>query len=378
MEFVLSRELLMLSTPRGCPMILSRTFDAIPTVLLLVVLGLFGSGCKRESGGSGSGPVSEVRIGYFANLTHAQAVLGVASGDFAKAIAPAKLSTKVFNAGPSLIEALLADQIDIGYVGPGPVVNIQARSQGKAVRVIAAAASNGVVIVARKGSGITKLEELKGRRLATPQHGNTQDIAARHYLTAVLHQPDDGNIVPVNNAEQAGMMSRGQIDASWAPEPWGSRLIEQAGAVAIGEEKDLWPGGEFNITVVVTTPRFLAAHPEAVEKVLLAHHDWTVRLQQQPDAYLGQLGEALFSLTSGRLPQSVLASALHRIKFTDEPLADTLRTLGDWTYEVKLIQEPVKLDGLIDTTILQKVRSSAPATGTTKEVSNAVDGIDAR
>ena len=356
-------------------MICLRPSCLIPAVLLGAAL--IGAGCKRDTGGPTS-PVSEVRIGYFANLTHAQAVLGVASGDFAKAVAPAKLNTKVFNAGPSLIEALLANQIDIGYVGPGPVVNIQARSNGKAVRVIAAAASNGVVIVARKDAGITRLDDVKGKRLATPQHGNTQDIAARHYLTAVLHQADDNNVVPVTNAEQAGMMSRGQIDASWAPEPWGSRLIAQAGAVAIGEEKDLWPGGEFNITVIVTTPEFLAGHPDVVEKVLRVHHDWTIRLQRQPDAYLGQLDEALFALTSGHLPQGVLASALRRVKFTDEPLADTLRTLGDWTYEVKLIQEPVKLDGLIDTTILQKVRSSAPVTPSTKEVSNADDGIDAR
>ena len=356
-------------------MIYLRVSSSIPVVLLAAAL--ITAGCKRDASRQAE-LVSEVRIGYFANLTHAQAVLGVASGDFARAVTPAKLNTKVFNAGPSLIEALLANQIDIGYVGPGPVVNIQARSNGKAVRVIAAAASNGVVIVARKDAGITRLEDLKGKRLATPQHGNTQDIAARHYLTAVLHQTDDNNVVPVTNAEQAGMMSRGQIDASWAPEPWGSRLIAQAGAAAIGEEKDLWPGGEFNITVVVTTPEFLAGHPDVVEKVLRVHRDWTVRLQQQPDAYLGQLDDALFALTSGRLPPGVLASALHRVKFTDEPLADTLRTLGDWTYEVKLIQEPVKLDGLIDTTILQRVRSSAPATSPSKETADAADRLDTR
>ena len=347
-------------------------------VTLLALAALAGAGCKRGASGGAAQPVSEVRIGYFANVTHAQAVLGVASGDFARAVAPAKLNTKVFNAGPSLIEALLADQIDIGYVGPGPVVNIQARSQGKAVRVIAAAASNGVVIVARKDAGISRLEDLKGRRLATPQHGNTQDIAARHYLTAVLHQSDDSNIVPINNAEQAGMMSRGQIDASWAPEPWGSRLIAQANAIAIGEEKDLWPGGEFNITVVATTPRFLADHPEVVEKVLRVHRDWTHKLQQQPQAHLGELDDALFALTNGHLPSGVLASALGRVKFTDEPLPDTLRTLADWTYDVKLIQEPVKLDGLVDTSILKRLDAPPPATSPSKETADAADGLDSR
>jgi NitT/TauT family transport system substrate-binding protein len=347
------------------------------TVLLALAV-LAGAGCKRDPSRRGAQPVTQVRIGYFANVTHAQAVLGVASGDFARAVAPAKLDTKVFNAGPSLIEALLADQIDIGYVGPGPVVNIQARSQGKAVRVIAAAASNGVVIVARKGAGISKLEDLKGKRLATPQHGNTQDIAARHFLTAVLRQGDDSNIVPINNAEQAGMMSRGQIDASWAPEPWGSRLIAQANAVAIGEEKDLWPGGEFNITVVVTTPTFLADHPDVVEKVLRVHRDWTQKLQRQPEAYVGQLDEALFALTNGHLPAGVLASSLGRVKFTDEPLPDTLRTLADWTYDLKLIQDPVKLDGLVDTRILQRLGAPSPATSPSKETADAADRLDSR
>src|SRR5271169_477516 len=136
--------------------------------------------------------VSSVRLGYFANVTHAQAVLGVASGDYAQAIAPAELKTKIFNAGPSLIEALFAGEIDIGYVGPGPVISAQARSHGQGIRVVAGAAANGVVVVVRKDSGITSLAQLAGKRLATPQLGNTQDLSARHYLTSVLSHADLG------------------------------------------------------------------------------------------------------------------------------------------------------------------------------------------
>src|SRR5205085_6490099 len=134
-------------------------------------------GCnKGKDGATGGaeGPPAEVRLGYFANLTHAQAVLGVSSQEFEKAVAPSKFSTKVFNAGPSLIEALFAGEIDIGYVGPGPALNAHAKSRGGGIRVIAGAAANGVLIVARKDSGVDSISQLSGTRIATPQLGTTQ------------------------------------------------------------------------------------------------------------------------------------------------------------------------------------------------------------
>src|SRR5438105_10695257 len=140
--------------------------------LLAVVGGILG-GCNKNEGASGaaSGP-ARVRLGYFGNLTHAQAVLGVSSGEFAQAIQPAALEAKVFNAGPSLIESLLAGEIDIGYVGPGPALNAHEKSHGQGIRIVSGAAANGVLIVARKDSGIRTLQDLATKRVATPQHGN--------------------------------------------------------------------------------------------------------------------------------------------------------------------------------------------------------------
>src|SRR5258706_5122464 len=151
-------------------------------VYLLALIGLLAAGAgiysvKVASTTRTPAPLAQVRIGYFANLSHAQAVLGVSSGEFAGALAPAKLTTKVFNAGPTLIEALFAGEIDIGYVGPGPALAAHTRSKGDGIRVIAGTAANGVGIVARAGSGIEKVADLKGKRVGTPQHGNTQDIA---------------------------------------------------------------------------------------------------------------------------------------------------------------------------------------------------------
>jgi NitT/TauT family transport system substrate-binding protein len=301
-----------------------------------------------------------VRVGYFANLTHAQAVLGVESGDYARAIAPARLETKIFNAGPSVIEALFAGELDIAYVGPGPVIRAQGQSHGQAIRVVAGGAANGVVVVVRKDSGIHSLSELAGKRMSTPQLGNTQDISARHYLSQVLNQKDLSNVVPVDNAEQAALFSRSQLDAAWVPEPWGERLIAETGATLLAEEKDLWPNKEFILTVVVTTTEFLAKHSDMVERLLRAHRTWTRRLTDDPRKYVPELGDALFALSGKRLGAAVLGPALERVKFTDAPHEDTLSTFASWTRDLGFERQPVDLNGLVDAKILGRLRAETP------------------
>jgi NitT/TauT family transport system substrate-binding protein len=332
-------------------------------VAVLVVVGLVVWKLAGRSAGGKPKPVSQVRLGYFANLSHAQAVLGVSSGEFEKAVAPAKFSTKVFNAGPSLIEAVFAGEIDIGYVGPGPALAANARSRGQGVRVIAGAAANGVVIVARKNSGIHTLADLAGRRIATPQHGNTQDIAARHYFSSVLAQKDLTNVLPIPNSEQSGMMDRGQIDAAWVPEPWGARLVADTGATILAEEKDLWPDQQFSLAVVITTPEFLRDHPDVVAKVLGVHHAWTQRLTTDPKTYLPQLGAALFAITGKKLPPGVLDSAITRVTFTDDPLEATFKTMGQWSYDLGFEQRPARLGSLFDLGVLKDVSKAGAASG---------------
>jgi NitT/TauT family transport system substrate-binding protein len=335
------------------------TFYAVGVIALVAAaLALWQVSARRKS--QAHAPVTEVRLGYFANLSHAQAVLGVSSGEIEQAISPAKLKTKVFNAGPSLVEALFAGEIDIGYVGPGPALAAHARSKGQGIRVIAGAAANGVLIVARKDSGISTIADLKGKRIATPQHGNTQDIAARHYLSAELGEKNDNNILPVPNAEQSGMMSRGQIDAAWAPEPWGSRLVAETGATIVAEEKDLWPGKQFALAVVVTTPEFLEKHPDVVAKVLGVHRAWTARLTADPKSHLSELGAALLTLTGKKLPPGVLESAITRVTFTDDPLPDTFKTMGQWTYDLGFEQQPARLGTLFDLNVLKELQQKSP------------------
>ncbi|MCY2950631.1 MAG: aliphatic sulfonate ABC transporter substrate-binding protein [Planctomycetota bacterium] len=331
------------------------------SVLALVVGFVLLGGCEKKPGGGGGGGGSgsglkEVRLGYFANVTHAQAVLGVESGAFAKAVLPAGFSTKVFNAGPSLIEALFAEEVDIGYIGPGPAIMGHGKSKGQGVRVVSGAAANGALIVARKDSGINSLADLKGKRIATPQLGNTQDISAKHYVMAVLGQGDASNVLAVANAEQAAMMVRRQIDAAWVPEPWGSRLIAVAEGKLIAEEKDIremWPGGELALTVVITTPKFLKAHRAVLGKVLGVHRGLTKRLQEEPGKCVGELDAALLKLTGKRLPAGVLEASVKHVKFTDDPLEGTLEAMAKWSYELRFAKEVVGIEGLVDLSVLK-------------------------
>ena len=328
-----------------------RTQPWLVAALLVGLLAGCGKSQNESQSPQGTMP-AELRLGYFANVTHAQAVLGVWSGQLQAALGPTHLTPKVFNAGPELIEALNAGAVDVGYVGPGPVLAAYVNSRGQAVRVIAGAAANGVVIVASKDSHIQSLSGLKGMRIATPQLGNTQDISARHYVTAVLGQPDASNVREVRNSEQSGLMARGLIDAAWVPEPWGARLMSQTGAVLIGEEKDLWPDHEFSLTVVVATPAFLAAHRDVIEKILSVHHQWTERLSLNPLSYADQLNDALAALGAQRLPADVMRGALLRTRFTDDPLPKTFSTMEQWSLDLKFINSAPGLTDLFETNII--------------------------
>ncbi len=328
---------------------------------LVAALGLVG-GCEKKQGGGEPAAVpatKEVRLGYFANVTHAQAVLGVQSGEYAQAIAPAKLTTRVFNAGPSLIEALFAGEIDIGYIGPGPAISGHGKGRGQEVRVVAGAAANGSLIVARNDSGISSLADLKGRKIATPQLGNTQDISAKHYVTAILGQADASNVTAVANAEQAGMMIRKQIDAAWVPEPWGSRLIAEADAKLIAHEKDIkemWPDGELVLTIVIASPRFIKSNRDVLAKLLTAHRAITKRLQVEPEKCAVELETALLKLTGKKLPAGVLVSAVRNVKYTDEVTERAFAAMAKWSYELRFSKELVTVEGLVDLSVLKELR----------------------
>jgi NitT/TauT family transport system substrate-binding protein len=351
---------------------LTKSFILQIVAVLSVAILLHGCGdtpaSKAPTGGGGSTPAPKsnspesVRLGYFANLTHAQALIGVGRGDFQKALGSMPLKTSVFNAGPSAVEAMFAGELDLTYIGVGPSVNAYVKSKGQAVRIISGSANNGVIIVVRKDSGITKLEDLKGKRIATPQYGNTQDIAARIFVKQTLKDQvvkDGGttDIQAVANAEQIGLFKQGQLDAAWAPEPWGTRLIHEAGATLLKEEKDLWDEKKFNITIVLASKKFIDAYPELTAAFLKAHLELTDFIAKSPEQAAPIINEELKKLQGKPMAPEILKEALARVEFTAEPSQACIDKNAEWTFALGFIKEKPDVSGILDLSILKKVQS---------------------
>jgi NitT/TauT family transport system substrate-binding protein len=279
-----------------------------------------------------------VRVGAFPNITHAQAMVGKANGAFQKALGPGvKIEWTSFNAGPSAIEALFAGAIDMTYVGPNPTISGYLRSNGEALRVIAGAASGGAALVVRNDSGINKPEDFHGKRVGSPQLGNTQDVALRAWLKAHGMKPTDKGgdvqVIPLANPDQLTMFLQKQLDASWAPEPWATRLIHEGNAHLFLDERTLWPQGQFVVTNLVVSPKFLREHPELVKNWLTAHVELTDWINGHLAEAKKVLNEQIAKETGKALPPAVLDEAFGRLQITYDPLRSSLLASAKSAYE---------------------------------------------
>ena len=295
-----------------------------------VALAACGGGTS-DAGSSGSAAaekVTTVRLGFFPNLTHAPALVGLQEGLFKKALKPLNVTVTptAFNAGPDAITALFAGSLDIAYIGPNPTINAYAQSKGAAVKVIAGAASGGAALVVRPE--ITDAAGLKGKTLATPQLGNTQDVALRYWLqqqgfTTTTEGGGDVSITPQSNAEGLAAYAAGTIDGAWVPEPWVSEYVK-AGAKVLVNEKDLWPDGKFVTTNVIVRTDFLNQHPDVVQAVLEGHVAALDAIKNDPAGSKTAVNASIQSLTGSSLDPAVLDSAWANVDFTADPLPATL------------------------------------------------------
>jgi len=302
-----------------------------------------------------------VRVGAFPNITHAQPMVGKANGWFERALGPgAKIQWTSFNAGPSAIEALYAGAIDMTYVGPNPTINGYVRSNGEALRVIAGAASGGVALVVRNGSGIQKPEDFHGKRVASPQLGNTQDVALRAWLLAHgMKSRDKGGdvqVLPMANPDQLTLFLKKQLDASWAPEPWASRLIHEGDAHLFLDERQLWPQGQFVITNLIVSAKFLREHPDLVKKWVAAHVELTDWINGHLPEAKKTLNEQIQKETGKALQPAILDEAFGRLQVTYDPLKSTLLTSAKSAFDAGFLGKQMPdLSAIYDLTILNQV-----------------------
>jgi NitT/TauT family transport system substrate-binding protein len=330
---------------------LRRTLALLTLLPVAVALAACGGTNNAGSADSaGSGTADELRLGYFANVTHAGALIGVDEGLFADELGDTKLTTQVFNAGPDEVEALFAGALDAAYIGPSPTVNAYGQSNGDAIRIIAGAASGGAQLVVR--DGINSSADLKGATLASPQLGNTQDVALRTWLTdeGLKNSVDGGGdvaIAPTANSDVLNLFQTGKLDGAWVPEPYASRLVLEGGGHVLVNEKDLWPDGQFVTTHLIVRTEFLQKYPDTVA-ALLRGHVAAVKLATDDAAAAKTAVNAGLEAAGGKaLDAAVLDRAWSELAVTYDPVASALKQSAENGVAAGT-SEKTDLDGIYD------------------------------
>jgi len=306
-----------------------------------------------------------IRVAYFANLTHSQVLIGLARGDFQRALGPnVTIQTAVFNAGPSVIEALFANQIDLAYIGPNPAINGYVQSKGAALRIVAGATSGGAALVVRPGANIKTAADLAGKRIASPQLGNTQDVALRNYIIANgLQTKEQGGtveVIPTDNTLILDLFKLGQIDGAWEPEPWASRLIVEAGGQLLVDERTLWTAthGDFVTAHIIVSTQFLKDHPDVVKAWLAAHVAVTQWELANPADAQALLNTEIGKLTGKKLQDAVVQQAWGRMKPTWDSISASLVQAANSAFAAGFLKEKPDLDGIYDLSLLNEVLKS--------------------
>ncbi len=366
-----SAEPLLPARPANRPRRHTRILAAAAVLpLLMGALGACGYGSQKKTddqgasalpaaGGEKIDGLDKVKVGYFANLTHATALVGLRKGgQIQQELHGTKVSPFVFNAGPSEIEALNAGSIDIGWIGPSPAINGYVKSHGSNLRIISGSVSGGVKLVVNPKK-IKTLDDVKGKKIATPQLGNTQDVAFLNWAASKGWKVDpqsgkgDVSVVRSDNKVTPDAYKSGAIDGAWVPEPTASKLVADGGKVLL-DESSLWPDKKFVITNVIVRQEFLKEHPKVVEAVLRGSVKTNAYIKANPEQAKNAANAALKEETGKPLPAEVIDPAWKSIQAIDDPLASTLHTEADHAVQAGLLEKP-DLKGIYDLAPLNKV-----------------------
>ncbi|PRR82216.1 aliphatic sulfonate ABC transporter substrate-binding protein [Clostridium vincentii] len=342
----------------------SKKIVKISMALLGIVLmgSLIGCSPKETENTESVATVEEnidVRVGYFPNITHSQALVGKDQGSFQTAIGETnKIDWNLFNAGPSEIEALFAGAIDIAYIGPGPAINGYAKSKGD-LQIIAGATDAGAIFISKEGLVIKDLKDLSGKTIAIPQFGNTQDLTLRNILSKNgLSDTTKGGTVEVlqaSNADILTLIQKGEVDAALVPEPWGSRLIKDAKANIILDYKDLLRDGQYTTAVVVVRTEFLEEHPKIVEDFIRNHVELTDYIKLNPEEAKDIVNKQITELTNKAIPDDILDSAFNRLTVTNNPQKDSILEFVKLSVDEGFLKSDPDTTDLVNFSILNKV-----------------------
>ena len=300
----------------------------------------------------------ELRLGYFPNITHAQALYARATGEFEQKTG-VRIKWTAFNAGPTAIESLFANAVDATFVGPSPTINGYIKSRGEKFVIVAGSASGGAGLVVRRDSGIHSEKDFAGKTIATPQLGNTQDVAARVWLAdkgyRLRERGGNVSLVPLSNPDQLTLFKKKQIDGAWTVEPWLARLeVEGGGELFLGGKIAL-ARGKYVTTHLVVGRTFLADNQETMRKLIAALVEVTERINSDKTAAAAILNEQLKKETGKALKDEVIQKAMTRVEFTWDPICASLKQSAEASHRIGFIRKEPALGGIYALTLLNEV-----------------------
>ena len=271
----------------------------------------------------------KIRVAFFPSIGHIIPIVGLEEKIFEKGIGEEKqIETKLFDSGPQVIESIFSGSIDIAYVGPGPIINGFLKSDGKDIKILSGAASGGASFIIQPNSGLESLENFDGKRIASPQISNSQDVSLRHYLQSHgLKSVEKGGtvfVLNISNPDIYTLFAKGDIDGAWVPEPWATILVQELDGIRLFNEEKLWPNEEFASVLLIVRTKYLENNPETVQKWVESHEKTVTWINSNPDKSKSLFSNFLIDYMGKSLPTKIIDESFSNISITSDPIKNSV------------------------------------------------------
>jgi len=299
----------------------------ITAVIAIAIISVLGS--DQEQLGQ-----DKIRVAFFPSISHAAPIVGIENGIFERVVGEEiKIETKLFDSGPQVIESIFAGSIDVAYVGPGPVINGFLKSNGNDVRILAGAASGGASFIVQQDSGLDSIENFDGKRIASPQISNSQDVSLRYYLESNDLKPVEKGgtvfVLNISNPDIYTLFAKGEIDGAWVPEPWATMLVEELDGVRLFNEEKLWPNEEFASVLLIVRTDYLENNHELVQNWLKSHEETVTWINANPNKSKSIFESFLKKHMGKSLPIKIIDESFSNLTITSDPIKSSVLTFAE-------------------------------------------------
>ena len=277
---------------------------------------------------------NEIRVAFFPSISHAVPIVGIENNIFQENLTEQKIiEVKIFDSGPQVIESLFAKSIDLAYVGPGPIINGFLKSNGQDLKILAGAANGGASFIIQKDSGLDSIENFQGKRIASPQISNTQDVSLRHYLsTHGLEPVEKGGtvfVINISNPDIYTLFAKGDIDGAWVPEPWATILVEELDGIRLFNESQFWPEKQFSSVLLIGRTNFIEQNPETVEKWILSNQKTAEWINSNPDKTKMIYNEFMQDYMGKTFSKKIVDESFSNLEITSDPIKNSVLTFAE-------------------------------------------------